>query len=115
MENFVKQLRTCFHRVFPVLVTSECYVGGVTGNHGEAGKLSAADHCQLMAASFSVTSSSSKEGSSSFDSTIFWAPAFCVCPSPFKFSGSNFNGVPSSGSPGSFSASSSISVASSSL
>ena len=53
---------TCFHRVFPVLVTSECFVGGGTGNHGGAGKLSAADHCQLMAASFSVTYSSSKEG-----------------------------------------------------
>ena len=85
------------------------------GNHGGAGKLSAADHCQLMAASFSVTSSSSKEGSSCTDSTRFLAPAFCVCPSSFKFSGSSFNVTPSSGSPGSVSASSSISVASSSL
>ena len=73
------------------------------------------DHCQLMAASFSVTSSSSKEGSSCSDSTRSWAPSFCVCPSPFKFSGSNFNEVPSSGSPGLVSVSSSISVASSSL
>ena len=37
-QELFKPLRTCFHRVFPVLVTSECYVGGGTGNHGGAGK-----------------------------------------------------------------------------
>ena len=47
--------------------------------------MAAADHCQLMAASFSVTSSSSKEGSSCSNSTSFLAPSLFVCPSPLSF------------------------------